>query len=93
MKLVVLGSSARRDLLDHPVFNDKNERLGTIDDIIISPDRTASWAIIGVGGFLGIGKRDVAIPMDHIKLVNKRLELPGATKDVVKAMPPFQYAK
>lgn len=93
MKLVVLGWSAKRDLLGHAVHNDKNERLGEVDDIIVSPKRTVSWAIIGVGGFLGIAEKDVAIPMGQLKLVGDHFVLPGATKDVVKAMPPFEYAK
>jgi hypothetical protein len=52
---------------------------------------TASFAIIGVGGLLGIGKREVAIPTEQLKLQNKKLTLPGATKDALKAMPPFEY--
>lgn len=93
MKLVVLGWSAKQKLLGRDVFNDRNERLGKIDDIIVSPKRTVSWAIVGVGGFLGIGKKDVAIPMAQLKFSGNRLILPGATKDVVAAMPPFQYAR
>ena len=93
MKLVVLGWSARQKLLGKPVFNDKNERIGEVEDIIVSPKRTVSWAILGVGGFLGIAEKKVAIPMDQLKLTNNRLVLAGATKDALKAMPAFQYAK
>jgi sporulation protein YlmC with PRC-barrel domain len=93
MKLVVLGWSAKRKLLDHAVFNDKKERLGKIDDIIVSPKRTVSYALIGVGGFLGIGKRDVAIPMDQLHFEGDKLILRGASKEVVRALPPFEYAK
>lgn len=93
MKLVVLGWSAKRELLDRSVYNDKNERLGEVNDIIVSPTRTVSWAIIGVGGFLGIAEKDVAIPMDQLKVTGERLVLAGATKAVVRAMPPFKYAE
>lgn len=98
MEAVVVGWSAKRDLLGKAVVNDKNEKIGKIDDMIISPAKdsntpSASFAIIGVGGFLGIGKRDVAIPMEQLKLQNKQLTLPGATKDALKAMPPFVYQK
>jgi sporulation protein YlmC with PRC-barrel domain len=92
LKLVVLGWSAKRQLLGKDVYNDKNEKLGTIDDIIVSPKRTVSHAIIGVGGFLGIAKKDVAIPMDQLKIVNGKFILAGAAKDVVQAMPAFEYA-
>jgi sporulation protein YlmC with PRC-barrel domain len=92
-KLVVLGWSAKHKLLGHDVYNDKNEKIGKIDDIIVSPKKTASWAIIGVGGFLGIASKDVAIPMDHLHFDGDKLILPGATKDELKSLPPFQVAK
>jgi sporulation protein YlmC with PRC-barrel domain len=98
MEAVIVGWSAKRDLFDKTVVNDKNEKIGKVDDLIISPGKegntpAASFAIIGVGGFLGIGKRDVAIPTEQLKLQNKQLVLPGATKDALKAMPPFVYQK
>jgi sporulation protein YlmC with PRC-barrel domain len=92
MKLVVVGWSAKRKLLGHEVRNDKNEKIGKIDDIIVSPKRTVSYAIIGVGGFLGIGKHDVVIPMDQLEASGDRFILKGASKDVLKALPPFVYA-
>jgi hypothetical protein len=58
MKLVVVGWSAKRKLLGHGVRSDKGEKIGKSDDIIVSPKRTVSYAIIGVGGFLGVGKHD-----------------------------------
>jgi hypothetical protein len=93
---IVLGWSAKKDLMGKTVVNDKNDKIGKIDDLIISPSKAnsapaAPFAIIGVGGFLGIGKRDVAIPMDQLKINNKQLTLPGATKDALKALPPFVY--
>jgi sporulation protein YlmC with PRC-barrel domain len=91
MKVVVLGWSAKRKLLGAAVYNDRGEKIGSIDDIIVSPRRTVSHAIVGVGGFLGIGKHQVAIPMDQIKLQGNRFVLAGATKDVLRAMPEFQY--
>jgi sporulation protein YlmC with PRC-barrel domain len=92
MRLVVLGWSAKHKLLGHSVHNDKNEDIGKIDDIIVSPKRTVSWAIVGVGGFLGIGRKDVAIPMDQLHFEGDKLVLPGASKQAVKAMPAFEYA-
>lgn len=96
METIVVGWSTKRDLLGKTVVNDKNDKIGKIDDLIISPSKdsstpAASFAIIGVGGFVGIGKRDVAIPMQQLKLQNNQLTLPGATKDALKAMPPFVY--
>jgi sporulation protein YlmC with PRC-barrel domain len=92
-KLVANGWSAKKSILGKAVYNDKNEKIGTLDDLIISPDRSVSYAIIGVGGFLGVGKHDVAIPMKNLKEEQGKLILPGATKEALKALPEFQYAK
>jgi sporulation protein YlmC with PRC-barrel domain len=97
MQTVVLGWSAKKHLLGKTVVNDKKEKIGKIEDLIISPSPEklpyASYAIIGVGGFLGIGTKDVAIPTSQIKLEGKDLTLPGATKDALKALPKFEYQK
>jgi sporulation protein YlmC with PRC-barrel domain len=91
MKVVMLGWSAKNKLLGATVYNDNGDKIGKIDDIIVSPNRSVSHAIIGVGGFLGLGRHDVAIPMDQIKFVGNRFVLAGATKAALKAMPEFHY--
>jgi len=93
IKEVMQGWSAKKAILGKAVYNDKNEKIGTIDDLIITPDRSVSYAIIGAGGFLGIGKHDVAIPMSQLKEEKDRFILPGATKEALKALPKFEYAK
>ena len=93
IKAVMEGWSAKKAVLGKAVYNDKNEKIGTIDDLIIAPDRSVSYAIIGAGGFLGIGNHDVAIPMSQLKLEKDKFILPGATKEALKAMPKFEYAK
>ena len=93
MKVVALGWSAKKKILGKAVYNDKNEKIGTVDDLIITPDKSVSYAIIGAGGFLGMGKHDVAIPVSQFKEDKGRIVLAGATKDALKAMPKFEYAK
>ena len=90
---VVKGWSVKRTILGQPVYNDNNERVGSVDDIIITPDKAVSYAIVGTGGFLGLAKHDVAIPVSQFKLVDNKLVLPGATKEALKAIPEFQYAQ
>ena len=90
---VIKGWSARRQILGQHVYNDKNEKIGEVEDIIITPERSASYAIVSTGGFLGIGSHDVAIPAAQFKLSNDRLVLGGATKDLIRAMPPFEYSR
>ena len=91
MKVVTTGWSAKKDILGKAVYNDSNQKIGTVDDLIISPDRSVSFAIVGVGGFVGVGKHDVAIPVKNLKGEGK-LMLSGATKEALKALPEFKYA-
>src|SRR5688572_12720979 len=73
---VIKGWSARRQLLGQDVYNDKNEKIGEIEDIIISPDKSLSYAIVSSGGFLGIGSHDIAIPANQFRMGdNGRLQL------------------
>jgi hypothetical protein len=92
MREVTLGWSAKRQVLGKDVYNEKNERIGKIDDIIIAPDKAVSYAIIGAGGFLGVDRHDVAIPVSQIKLQDGKFVLPGASKEALKATPKFEYA-
>jgi len=95
---VTNGWSARKQIMGKNVYNDKSEKVGVVDDLIIAPDKAVSYAIIGTGGFLGLDKHDVAnhdvaIPLNQFKMQEGKITLPGATKDAVKAMPAFQYPK
>ena len=94
-ELVILarGWSATKQIIGQDVYNDNNEKVGVVNDLIIAPDKAVSYAIIGAGGFLGMGKHDVAIRVNNFKLVEGKITLPGATKDALKAMPAFEYTK
>ena len=93
LKVVAIGWSAKKKILGKAVYNDKNEKVGVVDDLIITPDKSVSYAIIGAGGFLGMDKHDVAIPVSQFKEDKGKIVLAGATKDALKAMPKFVYAK
>ena len=70
---VVKGWSVKRTVLGQAVYNEKDEKVGSVDDIIITPDKAVSYAIVGTGGFLGLAKHDVAIPVSQFKLVDKKV--------------------
>ena len=90
---VTTGWSAKRQVLGKMIYNDSGEAIGRVDDIIVAPDKAVSYAIIGAGGFLGMGRHDVAIPVSQFKQQDDgKFVLAGATKDALKAMPPFEYA-
>ena len=80
------------DLKGKPVLNEKNERIGTIDDLIIGKDRVL-FGILQVGGFLGIGSHFVAVPYQSLKIdeAPTKIVLPGASKEALKNLPEFKY--
>jgi sporulation protein YlmC with PRC-barrel domain len=91
--IVAQGWSSKKDLVGKPVYNDQGQKIGNIEDVIISPDRIASFAIIGAGGFVGLSKHTVVIPFKQLQLSGSRMVLPGATKDAIKSLPEFVYAR
>ena len=93
VKMVAVGWSAKKQILDKDVYNDANQKIGVVDDLIVTPSNAVSFAIVGAGGFLGVGKHDVAIPVSQLKMDRDRFILPGVTKDRIKAMPEFEYGK
>jgi sporulation protein YlmC with PRC-barrel domain len=78
---VTTGWSTKRQVLGKNVFNDNGETIGKIDDIIVAPDKAVSYAIIGAGGFLGVGRHDVAIPVGQLKENGGKFILPGGSRD------------
>jgi sporulation protein YlmC with PRC-barrel domain len=92
-KVLAMGWSAERQILDKAVYNSSGEKIGEVADLIITPEKAVSYAIVGVGGFLGIAQHDVAIPVGQLKLEGDKLMLAGATKEGLKALPKFEYAK
>jgi sporulation protein YlmC with PRC-barrel domain len=89
---VTLGWSANRQILGHPVYNNMDERIGAVEDIIVTTDKSVSYAIINAGGFLAVAKHNVAVPVSRFQLSGEKLVLPGATRDALKATPAFEYA-
>lgn len=89
---IALGWSVKKSLLGKTIYNEANQKVGKVEDIIISPDKSVSFVIVGAGGFIGMGRHDVAIPVTQIQYNAGKLVMPGATKDTIKAMPRFDYA-
>jgi sporulation protein YlmC with PRC-barrel domain len=59
------------------VYNDNNESLGSINDLLTDQTGNIKAVVIGVGGFLGVGEHLVAIPFDKIKFVNEPVAYTG----------------
>jgi len=92
VQFLATGWSIKKDILGKDVFNETGEKVGTVEDIIVTPEKGMSYAIVGAGGFLGMDKHDVPIPINQFKIKDKRVVWAGATKEAIKAMPTFKYA-
>jgi PRC-barrel domain len=80
----VIGSS---------VVNDANETIGKIDDLLVTRDGKEPYAVLSIGGFLGMGTHMVVVRYDSLKFADNKIVLPGGTKDGLKMLPAFQYSK
>ena len=99
VELVVVDIHAVADgyraskLIGSSIVNDQNEKIGTIEDIIIGRDRVL-FAVLQVGGFLHLGGHRVAVPYQSLVLdeSGSKIKLPGATQEALKNLPEFKYA-
>jgi hypothetical protein len=73
------------------VVNETNQTVGTIDDLIVTPTEKVPFAVLSVGGFLGMGTKYVVVPFSSLQVKDKQMVLPGATKDSLMALPEFKY--
>lgn len=81
----VIGSS---------VLNDANETIGKIDDLLVTRDGKEPYAVLSIGGFLGMGTHLVVVRYDSLKFgPDNKIVLPGGSKDGLKMLPAFEYTK
>ena len=60
------GDISANKLINESVKNAANEAIGDVNDVLISGDGKVAAVIVGVGGFLGLGEKNVAIPFDQL---------------------------
>ena len=70
-KLMLKGNWRASKLMGLDVYNDSNEKLGDVNEIILDKSGKVTAVVIGVGGFLGMGEHDVAVSMDKLKFVEE----------------------
>lgn len=73
------------------VYNDAKEKIGDIDDFIVTQDGKLLFAIVNLGGFLGYGDYKVAVPVHRFSQIVPKTILPGATKEKLRKLPRFDY--
>ena len=88
----VRGADAQK-LLGRDVRNEQGDKIGEIKSIQLDQDGAVSAVIVSVGGFLGIGDREVALAWKDIAVANNGEKVSTAlTKDQLQALPPYRYA-
>jgi sporulation protein YlmC with PRC-barrel domain len=92
------GDVRASKLIGSAVYNDRDEKVGSVDDLVLGKDNKADAVIVSVGGFLGMGHKLVAVPYTELRLgdtknasSSNKVVMPGATKESLKGQPEFHY--
>jgi sporulation protein YlmC with PRC-barrel domain len=83
-------------LVGSKVYNNANENIGSIEDIVLKPDGSMDEVVLSVGGFLGIGDKYVAVPFNALKVSrdgDSTKIMTDGTKDSLKALPDYKFFK
>jgi hypothetical protein len=86
------GGMRASKVVGSSVYNDHDQKIGSIDDLVIGNDKTLN-AVVSVGGFLGMGTKMVEVSFDKLQFGNtkggsdNRVVMPGVTKDTLSTMP------
>ncbi|HEU4475338.1 MAG TPA: PRC-barrel domain-containing protein [Methyloceanibacter sp.] len=76
------------------VYDTQDNKIGTVTDILLDPEGRISAVIVGVGGFLGLGQKDVAVPFNALKVAEKnndRYLVMNTTKEALESAPGYVY--
>jgi sporulation protein YlmC with PRC-barrel domain len=77
------------------VYDPSDNKIGEIMDVLVDKQGKVTALIVGVGGFLGIGEKDVAVPFNAVQFKtkdnNKWYAVMNSTKDALKNAPGFKY--
>jgi len=86
---VPIGAYQNRD-----IYNRSGEKIGTVKDLLVGPDGRIHAAVVGVGRFLGIGEKDIAIPLTALQMERRddgtRFTV-DVGKDTLQTAPAFDY--
>ena len=78
-KMMLKGKWRASKLMGLDVYNEANEKLGDVNELILDKDGKVAAVVIGVGGFLGMGEHDIAVTMDKLKFVEEPVRTSSST--------------
>ena len=76
------------------VYDAKDAKIGDVEDVLLDKSGQVAAVILGVGGFLGIGEKDVAMPFNAIRVTaknGKRYLVVDTTKEALQSAPSYTY--
>jgi sporulation protein YlmC with PRC-barrel domain len=94
-----LGGQSIQRLMGKSVVNNEGKTVGDIEDFVVESEASATgkqitYAVIGVGGFLGLGEKKVAIPVSDLQISDDKVQLSSnMTEDQLKQMPEYDRTK
>jgi sporulation protein YlmC with PRC-barrel domain len=94
MSAVPKSAKTVSDWYKQDIYDPSDSKIGTIDDVLLSDSGQVNALMVGVGGFLGAGEKDVAVPFSAVKQTTKNNKIyltMDATKDALKSAPGFKY--
>jgi len=77
-------------LIGMAVYNMQNEKIGTLEDIMLPVNGGEVTAVLSVGGFLGIGEKMIKVPLSHVHFMAGKPMMEG-DKAALTAMPKYSY--
>ena len=95
--LVVPGSAVTvTNFYKQNVYDQTDAKIGEIADVLIDKEGHITALIVSVGGFLGVGEKDVSVPFTAVKATQKDSKwylVMNTTKDALKTAPGYRYDK
>ena len=88
----VAGGYRAFKVIGSSVVNDAKETIGKIDDLLVTRDGKEPYAVLSIGGFLGMGTHLVIVRYDSLTFADNKIVLPGGSKDGLKMLPAFTYS-
>lgn len=88
-QVVATGHRASK-LIGSAVVNEAGDTIASIDDIILTKTST-HYAILSIGGVLGMGSRLVVVPLSALTMTNGKVMLPGSSKQALEHTPEYKY--
>jgi len=89
---LMLGTGERTsNVVGATVVNGDDETVGTVDDLFITANENIHFAVLSVGGFLGLGAKRVVVPYRALERQDKAVLFLDATRECLKSLPEFNY--